>query len=773
MRLTNMVIPVEVTRENAMFEPHTPFPIPTSPGAAVASPATDPNRCAPLQRLLVGEGGAIAELPALPDMIGGAIALASGARRKVMLPLSQSPAEFALVRHGRHVSIDCYTTESAPEIIVRRRTVPLRDLLEACAASGSAAAALEGPTTAGRVLTRLVSRVEETAIHPDTGADVSAVECTGGSLAHPGDAIALAFGFRARVTPPLDQPREAHAFADVHALLFEGELWAFHAGRREPLTRGPILMTAQRMVRAVRALIDAWQADRDMHVRLRSGSLGIGVRKQGSDVTLTLTTASGRQLTWQTLDVPSCALPILRLTSDLLRRLVAVDRHQSHNLRVTALRTEVRQLRRVVRSRNAVESFENVDPERLRLSSQAPAAPSLDAATAPHPGRLRYSERWSAEIDGLDASSVFLCGQRMIVATQKLTFAVDRNDGDVLWSTPSARATSMIAGRHLLRLHEDGELELCDVATGDVDARARLAAHPGGHPSAQFVGGGDLPPMAIICEGHRSLVAVDLRTGQPRWRFKCRGEAGIRMASSGRVLVVVSGDSAIDALDISSGEVVWRFSDRVRFCLAPAIVDDVVVAPSGEPGGGAGAIYGIELYTGRLRYQEKLPAAPSARPIAAGGLAVLPFGGSRQARLAAIDPQDGRERWVCHDPGLDNGGCALEVDGTLMVNTPRGRLTAIGLDNGEARWSSALSNPLTDDVPRQLMPQLRQGALFVPSAQVHVVRPSDGGSLTSSMACDLVPDFMCVDERGWLYVAEESGHLRAYASAPHLSLVGT
>ena len=92
------------------------------------------------------------------------------------------------------------------------------------------------------------------------------------------------------------------------------------------------------------------------------------------------------------------------------------------------------------------------------------------------------------------------------------------------------------------------------------------------------------------------------------------------------------------------------------------------------------------------------------------GLAVVPFGGSRQARLAALDPQDGRERWVCHDPGLDNGGCALEVDGTLMVNTPRGRLTAIGLDNGEARWSSALSNPLTDDVPRQLMPQLRPAA---------------------------------------------------------------
>ena len=28
-----------------------------------------------------------------------------------------------------------------------------------------------------------------------------------------------------------------------------------------------------------------------------------------------------------------------------------------------------------------------------------------------------------------------------------------------------------------------------------------------------------------------------------------------------------------------------------------------------------------------------------------------------------------------------------------------------------------------------------------------------------------------IDERAWFYVAEESGHVRAYASAPQLSLV--
>jgi hypothetical protein len=95
---------------------------------------------------------------------------------------------------------------------------------------------------------------------------------------------------------------------------------------------------------------------------------------------------------------------------------------------------------------------------------------------------------------------------------------------------------------------------------------------------------------------------------------------------------------------------------------------------------------------------------------------------------------------------------------------------ALDLQDGSARWTRALSNPLTDDVPRQLEPMLRQGALFVPSAQVHMLRPHDGTPLTQ-IGCDLVPDCLRVDERGWFYVAEESGHVAAFAAGPQLALV--
>jgi outer membrane protein assembly factor BamB len=321
-----------------------------------------------------------------------------------------------------------------------------------------------------------------------------------------------------------------------------------------------------------------------------------------------------------------------------------------------------------------------------------------------------------------------------------------------------------------LRLLPDGAIELHEVEDGSVYARSRLAARGGGAGPGLFAGGNGLPPMAILTEARQQLCAIDLRTGQPRWRFRAHGPSSLQLGRSGRVLCVTSGDGTVDALDVATGEVVWRFSEGTRFCLQPRICREVVVAVAGEPRGGAGAVYGIELYSGRLLWQRELPAAPSTDPLDAGEIVVVPVGRSRQARLLAFDPRTGAQRWSRPDPGLDNGGQALCLDRSLIVNTPSGRVLGLDLDKGQTRWERQLSNPLTDDVPRQLEPLLRQGALFVPSAQVHVLRPQDGTPL-GQIGCDLVPDCLRVDERGWFYVVEESGHLAAHAAAPQLCLV--
>ena len=139
--------------------------------------------------------------------------------------------------------------------------------------------------------------------------------------------------------------------------------------------------------------------------------------------------------------------------------------------------------------------------------------------------------------------------------------------------------------------------------------------------------------------------------------------------------------------------------------------------------------------------------------------------------MSAHAIEGGEPLWNTKDPGLGIGGCGLAIDDTWIVNAPFGRLIAYDVRGGHVLWSADLADALADEIPRRLEPVLRGGALFVPASSVHVVRPADGGRLSASLPCDLVPDLMRVDERGWVYVAEESGYLAGYAPKPTLTLI--
>jgi len=52
-----------------------------------------------LRLLLAGAGNAAVELPAISELLAAVISLASGRRRKALLPLGSVPTEFALVRN--------------------------------------------------------------------------------------------------------------------------------------------------------------------------------------------------------------------------------------------------------------------------------------------------------------------------------------------------------------------------------------------------------------------------------------------------------------------------------------------------------------------------------------------------------------------------------------------------------------------------------------------------------------------------------------------------
>ena len=473
-------------------------------------------------------------------------------------------------------------------------------------------------------------------------------------------------------------------------------------------------------------------------------------------------------LTATSLSMAEAALPILKLASDLLRSLVAADRGQSRNLRVRALRQEVRQLRREIRARRSADSFVNLDPDRLRIST-SPAAQSHSKSQSLANASLQFDERWRLSLEGLDANSVFMCGDRLVVVTPRHVLAVGRDDGKVIWARPGQAAATLMAGQVLIRISGEGEVELCSVEDGETYGSTHVTPRIGGPPIGLMAGGGSVPPVAVITEGSHRLVAIDVRTGEPRWRFASRTGGEFRMTKLGRVLLVTCGEEAIHALDLATGEDVWRFAEQGSFRFKPAVQCETVIAAASRSAHD-GALFGIDLYGGQLRWQRQLAGTPSSDPCAAAGVVLVSTAGGEPI-LTAHSAEDGEPVWQTKDPGLGIGGAGLAIDDIWVVNAPFGQLSGLDVTNGSLRWRIDLADALADEIPRRLEPVLRGGALFVPASSVHVIRPADGRRLSASLPCELVPDLMRVDERGWIYIAEESGYLAAYAPKPMLTLL--
>lgn len=728
----------------------------------------------PAYSLLLAEllGPEVADLepPGLADLIGSVLGLCEGQRRRTILPLATSTGEFALVRRGEQVLLSYYDSGLVPQIFVRDRVLALPSLLSACTRAAFEMAEHAQAGSIQKAARRLHERCARAEIKPEELAAPTLVTRRGGSLVRSEEA--LAFGFSARIPQTEAAACEQGTRADVHALLFDGELWGFVHGRRITLARGPIFPAVARMVNAARSIVEAWESQRPLSLRLRAGEFGVGVRlDKAGELSLTLVAGTSETLTLANTSVPEAVSPMLKLATDLARAVVGADRSQARNLRLAALRDEARALRRVVRTKISRTSFVNRDPDFLRATAAASIPRESTVANDTGPTKLRLSLRWHAELDGLDAASTFLCGDRLVVATQRSQVALSRDDGEPLWMRNVPAQTSLMAGTSLLCVAHDGEVSLVDVTDGEAYARCRIAPRVAGAMSGVFVGSRQTPPLMVLTEGRDRLVAIDVRSGEPRWRFRSRGRGNFRFTRAGRILLVVSGDSTLDAIDVASGEVCWRWSDPGRIVLPPSVTRDLAFAVSGNPATERGALLALDLFSGQLVFRKELSTGPLTSPLASEGSVLVCTHDAVQPKLVCFDTSTGRERFSIPDPGLCEGGAPLMIDGQLVINAPNGHLSALDVQTGKLVYQHHLADPVRDDMPRRLEPVLRGGALFIPSACVHVVRPNDGRVIGGPISEGLIPDFMRVDERGWLYLAEESGHLEAYAPAPNLRLI--
>jgi outer membrane protein assembly factor BamB len=311
---------------------------------------------------------------------------------------------------------------------------------------------------------------------------------------------------------------------------------------------------------------------------------------------------------------------------------------------------------------------------------------------------------------------------------------------------------------------------LFSLETGEVRFATRITPRAAGGATGAVVTMPGLPKLLVVAEGDRKITALDLVTGDVRWRYTGRRPAAYKMRRAGKLLLVTGGDSAIAALDVATGEVVWRVRDRLPFAHALTLDHDSLFALSGT--GADYRLHHVDPWTGEVRYSVPIEEAPvvGQAPLVTEDAVIVPIRDGSGVGAKAFNRADGRGRWE-HAPGLLSPLSAwLVVDDSVLANSGAGVLLCLDAKTGAIRYNHVFSGASEADQPRRLEPVLRNGALFVPQHEVHVMRPRDG-EVIGAVPSDLIPDLLRVDEHCTVYVGEESGHLAAFSAAPKLTLV--
>ncbi len=567
--------------------------------------------------------------------------------------------------------------------------------------------------------------------------------------------------------------------SDLFALIFRGKLRVIVGEHARELPEVFVFLVAEQLVDLVVEALNAAAANRPYYRRLTAGGAVVAVRLQGeghASLTIGLprrgTEERGQVWTFPAVDLNSLVQSVIAFGRALNRTIVRRDRTQAQNLRLHGFRGKVRELGERIRQTTRDESKINEAPEGYRAFAAASRPPPSAEDDSLATSRLRFTPRWLAAVPSIDLRATFLCGDAFVVGATRELSCLDRRTGEIVWTKPVPRATSVVTPLGLARIEAEGALHLIDLQTGDVQWTTQLSPRTGTSTSGVVVNSPGLPRMIVVSEGTRHLAAVDLHGGDIRWRYASRRNGVFRVRRAGKLLVVASGEQSLVALDVLTGEVVWRVCDRRRFASHVAVDQESLFAVSGDGAfverGGA-ALHHVDPWSGASRWVVDLPseAAPVGAPMLARDTVVIVTQGRRGTGVLGFDRVTGEKRF--DGVACTAAASCVIVDDTIILNSEGGDLVGMDASDGSTRYKHVFGSA-DGDRPRRLEPMLRSGALFVPQTELLIVRPRDG-KLLGRVPADLIPDFFRVDEKCDVYVAEESGHLAAFSAGPRLRLI--
>ena len=281
--------------------------------------------------------------------------------------------------------------------------------------------------------------------------------------------------------------------------------------------------------------------------------------------------------------------------------------------------------------------------------------------------------------------------------------------GGLLWRAHAGgpvRSSPVVAGGAVYVGSSDARLYAFDARSGEVRWAAEAGAPIDASPA---VAGG----LVLAATRGGEFLAFDRTTGAVRWRVRSGAELSLAWegmsgdlytaspAVAGETAIFGGGDGVVYAIDMASGEVRWRFATGGRVRSSPAVADGVVYAGSAD-----GSLYALGLADGRERWRfdtqgQRLDSARygydrrtiTSSPAVAGGAVYF---GSRDGSLYAVDATTGALRWrVLHDDTSWSIASPAVVDGLVLdASSDAGFFHAVDDATGQVVWRVDAGAPL-------------------------------------------------------------------------------
>jgi outer membrane protein assembly factor BamB len=356
---------------------------------------------------------------------------------------------------------------------------------------------------------------------------------------------------------------------------------------------------------------------------------------------------------------------------------------------------------------------------------------------------------WEAKGAGRGYAQPAVAGERLYTLGDGLSTAedadeylscFDRATGRQLWKTKtgrpwtdgqeswqSSRSTPTVDGDTVYVLSPHGQLVACDAATGGERYRVDLKAEFGGKKgdgwgySESVLIDGD----TLVCTpgGEKAtMVALDQKTGRPRWTCPVAGDRGAGHASivkanlAGRGIYVQTTASGAFGVDAQTGKLFWTYPIEKTTAVIPTPIvrGDLVFFSAGYKRGGAllrqvpggdGGVTVEEVYGLKTELANKH-----------GGIVLVGdhlYGGSDDQPIPfCADMATGTIAWKQRGSGKNSMAIAA-ADGHLYIRYSDGTMALVKADPADYAEVSAFKVPGSGDRPSWAHPVIVDGRLYL------------------------------------------------------------